>query len=150
MDAVKPVVVGVDGSEASLHALREGARMARLTEAPLTVVTAWQWPMLVVPEILADRAWSPHEEAERLAADAVRKALGEETPPGTTVVAREGPAALVLTRMSREASMLVVGSRGRGGFAGLVLGSVSSAVGGHARCPVLITHHSGHEAAQES
>lgn len=140
METSKPVVVGVDGSEDSLDALREAGRMAELMDAPLKVVTAWQWPVFAGVEMLANSAWDPKRDAQKMLTESLHAVFDQTLPPRVEAEAHEGPPARVLRDLSRDARMLVVGSRGRGGFTGLLLGSVSSAVGAHATCPVLITH----------
>jgi nucleotide-binding universal stress UspA family protein len=130
------VVVGVDGSEQSKLALHRAAEVAVQTGATLEPVIAWQQPATAHTYALTD--WSP----ERDAAETLRLALEEAFPSGVpdwvkpTIV--PGPAAHALIEASRGAELVVVGSRGHGGFAGLLLGSVSSACAEYAYCPVLV------------
>jgi nucleotide-binding universal stress UspA family protein len=140
MDGSKPVVVGVDGSEASLEALREAKELAGLLGAPLQTVITWEWPALSgeIPDVIG---YQPEKDAREALIRALTEVFGTASPEGVEQVVREGQAARILTELSDGARMLVVGSRGRGGFAGLLIGSVSSTVGAHAHCPVLITHH---------
>lgn len=135
------IVVGVDGSEGSLRALRWAAEEARLRDAVLEVITTWHYPVLAtIP------AFGVQPPAEELAEEARRGLVellqneGITSASGLTVQERvvEGPAASVLLDASADADMLVVGSRGHGGFSGLLLGSVSQAVVTHARCPVVV------------
>ncbi|MGD6980336.1 MULTISPECIES: universal stress protein [Citricoccus] len=139
MDESKPVVVGVDGSDQSIEALREGKIMADLMNAPLMAVAAWQWPAASgeIPELVG---YDPEQEARQRLDGTLAEAFGDEQPASLQTVVQKGQPAQVLTELSKGARMLVVGSRGRGGFRGLLLGSVSSAVGAHAACPVLIMH----------
>lgn len=139
MQTSQPIVVGVDGSQASLEALREAGRMADLMGCPLTAVTTWQLPVTAAdyPFPLEQNF---EEDARRRLGAAVRAVFGEEPPAGLEQVVSVGSPARVLRDLSEDARLLVVGSRGHGGFVGLMLGSVSSAVAAHARCPVLITH----------
>ncbi|MFD1213491.1 universal stress protein [Arthrobacter sp. GCM10027362] len=132
------IVVGVDGSEGSVAALRAARDLARLKGCSLEAVTAWHYPVVVsdFPAI----QWNPEDDAAAILAEAVHEAFGADVPPGLRQTIAEGQPARVLAEASRDADMLVVGSRGRGGFAGLLLGSVSSTVAAHARCPVLIVH----------
>ncbi|MCQ1946013.1 MULTISPECIES: universal stress protein [unclassified Arthrobacter] len=134
----KRIVVGVDGSEESLEALRLARRLADLLECRIEAISVWEFPaMLATP--FPTTEWSPRVEAERGLAEAVEAAFeGKGIPEGLTQSAVAGQTARVLMEASRGAEMLVVGNRGRGGFAGLLLGSVSTAVAAHAYCPVLI------------
>jgi nucleotide-binding universal stress UspA family protein len=132
------IVVGVDGSPDSLAALRAGAWAAAARGGSLTAVLAWGAPMttseamLMLPDL--------HEEAQQRLHDAIREALGEHplVPVGSIVTSETTTAALV--QASEGADLLVVGTRGHGGFAGLLVGSVSMACTMHARCPVLVVH----------
>ena len=135
------VVVGVDGSDSSVAALEWAARQAELTGAVLQVVTSWEWPTAVgwaaapVPD-----DYQPGEDAERVLQDAIApvRAAHSGIDIRTTVV--EGHPAPVLVEASRGADLLVVGSRGHGQFAGMLLGSVSEHCVGSAHCPVLVLH----------
>ena len=82
--------------------------------------------------------------------DAASTVFGDELPAWFTTSAQNGSAARVLIEASRGAQMLVLGTRGHGGFVGLMLGSVSSACATHAHCPVLIVRHEAEDAAAES
>jgi nucleotide-binding universal stress UspA family protein len=77
---------------------------------------------------------------EKVLEDTLQAAFGDQLPAGMVAEVREGGAARVLLDAAEGASLLVVGSRGHGGFAGLLLGSVSANVAEHASCPVLIIH----------
>jgi nucleotide-binding universal stress UspA family protein len=140
METSKPVIVGVDGSESSLDALREAGQMAELMDAPLKVVAAWRWPVLADGEQIDFPELNPQRDAQKMLNGSLHTVFGESLPPWVEPEVHEGRAARVLRDLSNDARMLVVGSRGHGGFAGLLLGSVSSAVAAHATCPVLITH----------
>lgn len=134
-----PIVVGLDGSPQSLKALRWAVGMAGLLGAPINVVTAWQYPTTYgYASPLPD--WNPEDDAREIQARAVAGVFGDDPPAGLAYVLQAGGAAAVLLTASETARMLVVGSRGHGGFAGLLLGSVSSTVAEHASCPVLIVH----------
>jgi nucleotide-binding universal stress UspA family protein len=134
------IVVGVDGSCGSREALRFAVEEARLRNAALRVVTAWHVRPIAYsggfPVAVDSREYEKSAEAVGVEALA---ALREETV-GVDVVrlAKEGPAAQVLLQEARGADLLVVGSRGHGGFASLLLGSVSQQVAHHASCPVVI------------
>jgi nucleotide-binding universal stress UspA family protein len=133
------IVVGVDGSRPSVEALRWAAYQASALGAHVQAVTAWEYPAsfgwAAVPT-----DWDPAKDMEKVMQQAVREAFGSEPPSGIELQVREGGAARVLIEACRGATMLVVGSRGHGGFAGMLLGSVSANVAEHASCPVLIIH----------
>lgn len=131
------VVVGIDGSEAARRALLWAADEARVRDADLEVVHAWQHPApplgLVLPTIDAGTS----ESHARGVLDATVAGLGDRSITVEPILA-EGPAARLLVEASAGAALVVVGSRGHGGFPGLLLGSVSGQVMHHARCPVVV------------
>jgi nucleotide-binding universal stress UspA family protein len=135
---LRPLIVGFDGSAASLIALERGITMASALGAPLHLVAAWQLPIQYSGFGVVD--WSPEEFTRAMVADAVHARFGDHVPEWFSTELHQGGAAGVLLEASRDAQMLIVGSRGHGGFVGLLLGSVSSAVVGHSRCPVLVMH----------
>ena len=137
------IVVGVDGSEGARHALDWAANEAKLRDVPLTVVLAWQWPpgfytgagwAGVGPEVLDDLRTIAVEQLDG-ACSAVGPALD-----GITVERRvvEGVPAQALLDAAEDADLLVVGTRGHGGFVGLLLGSVSQQCAHHSPCPIVI------------
>ena len=136
----KPVVVGVDGSEESLRAVEWAALEAKRHSSPLRIVSA---PSLV-PRIHAYTA-SPAAIANALRGIAARAleaaiARSEEVAQGLpiTTALLSGPPALALAESGGGASMLVVGARGAGGFAAMMLGSVSRYAATRAPCPVVV------------
>ncbi len=133
------IVVGVDGSALSVVALQTARRLADLLHCRLEAVTVWSFPISLAAPV-ASTEWSPRVDAEEALNVAVLEAFGEDVPEGLRKVVVSGQPVQVLVEASKGAQMLVVGSRGRGGFAGLLLGSVSSAAAAHAHCPVLIVH----------
>jgi nucleotide-binding universal stress UspA family protein len=133
------ILVGVDGSASSVDALRRGAEIAQAFGAPLEAVITWQLPNTPDASTLLSN-WSPEKDAEQALAHAVEKAFGATPPDGLTTTVLQGSAAGTLIDESKNASMLVLGSRGHGGFVGMLLGSVSSSCAAHAHCPVLIEH----------
>jgi nucleotide-binding universal stress UspA family protein len=133
------IVVGVDGSANSEQALRWAARLAADFGARLEAVSAWDFPASYgfgsVPQ-----DWDPAGDMRKVLDETVRAVFGDHPPAGLQRQTREGGAASVLIEASQGATMLVVGSRGHGGFAGMLLGSVSANVAEHASCPVLVIH----------
>ena len=136
--AAKRIVVGVDGSTQSQQALRWAARFATTMHARINAVAVWDYPITYGWGLPAD--WNPGDDMKKLLTESVELALGPERAAEMTLTIRQGSAAHVLLEESADALMLVVGSRGHGGFAGLLLGSVSAAVAEHATCPVLVVH----------
>jgi nucleotide-binding universal stress UspA family protein len=133
-----PIVVGIDGSPASINALRWAACYATSIAGAVEVVVVWDWyrsPGWYTP-ILA--GLDPEGDAQHV----LEKALAELDSewPQLSVTSRvvEGRPAPILTEASKNASMLVVGCRGHGEFVGMVLGSVSEYCATHAHCPVLV------------
>ena len=140
------IVVGVDGSQPSKHALRWAEFIASSTRSTIQVVAAWQpytaasgmgYGSVAVPE-----DWAAESDTAKWVAETVDEVFGARRPAGLQIISRQGVTAHVLLEASSDARMLVVGSRGHGGFAGLLLGSVSSACAEHAACPVLVIHGS--------
>jgi nucleotide-binding universal stress UspA family protein len=135
-------VVGLDGSDESALALRWAAAVAELANAPVRAVEAWMYPKLSVVPGVAPLV-SPAEMDERTAEDVrdlVTKVLGA-VPPFTSIEALRGPAAAAILQTLTPDSVLVLGTRGRGGFTGLLLGSVSRESIEYAPCPVVIVRH---------
>jgi nucleotide-binding universal stress UspA family protein len=139
---VPRIVVGVDGSAASRAAFRWAVRQAELTGATVQAITAWQYPVAT-----GGYAWAPvavldgtdlQEAAEKTLADEISEVVGARTDIKLLPQAVEGNPAQVLLDAAAGADLLVVGSRGHGGFAGALLGSVSQHCVHHAACPVLI------------
>jgi nucleotide-binding universal stress UspA family protein len=131
------VVVGVDGSASSINALRTAAAVATATGAELDAVTAWEYPASYGWAGGAIE-WRPDQDATQLLTTAVDEAFGDSKPTGLRCIVREGHPAKILIEASSGAELLVVGSRGHGGFVGLLLGSVSAYCAEHAACPVLV------------
>jgi nucleotide-binding universal stress UspA family protein len=137
-DPAGPVVVGIDGSADSAAALRWAIAEARHRDVPLLVVHAWQPALVGGDTFLPVPAESDAmaEVAEHLA----ERLLGAEDTTGVTVRTRQvcQGAAAALLDAAADASVLVVGTRGQGGFAGLLLGSVSQHLARHAPCPTVV------------
>lgn len=133
------VVVGVDGSPASIAALQHGHRLAAAMDVEVHAVACWLAPQMAQGH--AVMGISHFEEKARLTLnDAVVAAFGNPPPPNLRTRLVNGDARQVLLSAGKDAGMLVVGRRGHGGFGGLLLGSVSSACVAHAECPVLVVH----------
>jgi nucleotide-binding universal stress UspA family protein len=133
------VVVGVDGSPHSLLALRWAAFVVGAVGGRIEAITAWENPSTYGWAAMpAD--WDPARDMERVLREAVQQVFGDQPPVPIEMSVREGGAARVLLEASQGAHLLVVGSRGHGGFVGLLLGSVSASVAEHASCPVLVVH----------
>jgi nucleotide-binding universal stress UspA family protein len=135
-------VAGVDGSPSSLAALRWAVRQAALTGASVQAVIAWQYPAPV-----SGYGWAPvavlevadyEEIAEKVVTEAISTAVDPGSDVRVTTVVREGNPTQVLIAAAVGADLLVVGSRGHGGFAGALLGSVSQHCVHHAPCPVAV------------
>lgn len=136
------IIVGVDGSGHSHRALEWAMNEAAIRQAPLTVITVSQsavaspWGLIHYPE--------DHAVAERTRQDiagAVEKAqakLGDTNPASITIQMVSGMPTEELLSAATDADMIVVGSRGAGGFARLLLGSVSTQLAHHAPCPVVV------------
>jgi len=128
----KRIVVGVDGSPQSKEVLRWAVDQARATDDDVTAVMAWQVPVAYgYGDMLAIR-----DTAEKSLQDIINTV----SDPDVTITSRfiEGSSATVLLEEGKNADLLVVGNRGRGGFAGLLLGSVSTQCVHHAECPVVV------------
>jgi nucleotide-binding universal stress UspA family protein len=137
------IVVGVDGSEHSQQVLEWAAKEAGLRKTSLTVVTVWQvagnhWTgnaeIYSADQAEAEKLRQAAEEATRKAVDAA----GGPAPASVTVRAVSGIAAQELISAANDADLVVVGSRGGGGFARLMLGSTSNQVASHAAAPVVV------------
>jgi nucleotide-binding universal stress UspA family protein len=138
-DAVSPprIVVGVDGSAASIAALRWAAKLAEPFEAHIDAVTVWE-PAPAFGWGTLPPADSPETDLRRHLEETLDDAFPERRPSGMSAVVLQGPTAVTLLELARGAMLLVVGSRGSGGFPGLLQGSVSTKVVAHASGPVLV------------
>ncbi|MGI8776092.1 MAG: universal stress protein [Acidimicrobiales bacterium] len=139
------IVVGVDGSEPSKDALRWAARQAELTEAGLQVVITWSFPTTSGWEPSSYPSGIDYEtDARKVLDDVVDEVLGAARPTNLTTSVVSGHPAQVLVEAAHDADLLVVGSRGHGMFAGMLLGSVSEHCVHQADCPVVIVRHPSH------
>lgn len=133
------IVVGVDGSPASVQALRWAARQAELTGAQLHAVITWHLPNTSGWETALDSVdWSGH--TRETLDKTLEEALGPDAARGVHRHVVEGHPARALVKQAADAELLVVGNRGHGGFAGMLIGSVGLHVLAHAPCPVLVVH----------
>ena len=136
------VAVGVDSSQTALDACRWAAREAALRHATLRIVHAWSYPYIAAP--LAASVVSDEEmqaAAREVAEEAAAEVRSSNPELEIEIETAAGPATAVLVAASKEADLLVVGSRGLGGFAELALGSVSHYCVHHAHCPVVVVPH---------
>ncbi|MEZ5151191.1 universal stress protein [Rhodococcus zopfii] len=131
------VVVGVDGSDSSIDALRWAARLAPSLGATIDATIAWH-PAHTYGFYPYPADYRPDQEAAEMLSDAIAGAFDGVPPAGIVESVREGHPSQVLIDAARHAQMLVLGSRGHGGFSGLLLGSVSAYCAEHAPCPVLV------------
>ncbi|MFE4971662.1 universal stress protein [Kitasatospora sp. NPDC056651] len=136
------IVVGVDGSESSERALRWAVRQAELTGSAVVAVIAWEYPTYH-----GARGWFPpaatdeavlEGRARQEVARAVEQAVGATPPVEVRTEVRYGTPAGALVEAARGAELLVVGSRGLGGFSGMLLGSVAQHCTRHATVPVVV------------
>ncbi|MFJ9700623.1 universal stress protein [Streptomyces fradiae] len=135
------VVVGVDGSDSGLAAAEEAAREARARGAALKVVHAFVWPAMHVPlgpSPLGPPGGGLRNMALRAVAEAVERARTAAPGIEVTHAVVSGEPLTVLEAQSRDAELVVVGSRGMGGFVGLMVGSTAVHLAAHGRCPVLV------------
>lgn len=147
----KPViVVGVDGSEESLEALRWAARAARLAGGSLRAVAVWDYPTSLGWEPPYPTDFDPEGDARAALDRSVAEVLGERPDVPVDKVVREGHPAPVLEEEAKGAELLVVGSRGHGGFSGLLLGSVSAHCVHHAPTTVVVVRPRPHEAERSA
>jgi nucleotide-binding universal stress UspA family protein len=134
------IVVGVDGSKGAIEALRFALDEARHHNSNVKVVNAWH-----VPPSAYGLGWVPPVDVDsfrKLAGESLDQSLAkagvDQSGVAVSTEVREGQAADVLCEAARGADLLVVGSRGLGGFRGLLLGSVSQQCAHHAPCPVVV------------
>ncbi|MFF2654172.1 universal stress protein [Streptomyces sp. NPDC058045] len=149
--STRPVIVAVDGSEDALRALWWARDAALLRSAPLRLVHVRQYAAWGQPEVLVAEALEPPED---LLLAEVRRTVEERTdpagPPDTEYVSLIGVPGALLPELGAEAQLLVLGSRGRGGFASLLLGSNGMAAARDADCPVVVVTRPGRKAHGEA
>ncbi len=146
-EAARPVLVGVDGSESALDAVRWAVREADRRRAGLRLVVVFGWmpveseddPPLPVSSARDELRRAAEQQLDEAAAEAV--ALAPDVPVARVVVT--GYPTAVLVAESAKAQLVVVGDRGLGGFEGLLVGSVAPALAAHAHCPVVVVRGLG-------
>jgi nucleotide-binding universal stress UspA family protein len=141
---VERIVVGVDGSDGSKAALRWAVAEARLHQATVLAVQAWEAPVVVATPVGVVPPFGPVDTALRAAADSLlAEAVAAVPADGVTVESTvvEGPAGGVLCEASAAAALLVVGASGHGRVAEALIGSVSHYCTRHAPCPVVVVRH---------
>lgn len=133
--------MGVDGSADSVRALRWATDYAQLVDAPVVALCAWDLETVYGRVVLAEGESKESVEGKvrNVLADTVREALGDDARVEQRTV--RGHPAQVVAEATERSQLVVVGSRGRGGFASLLLGSVSQHVVTHAACPVVVMPH---------
>jgi nucleotide-binding universal stress UspA family protein len=136
------IVVGIDGSASSRIALQWAALLAASTGAAIDAVISWDYPSGYGWSAIPDN-WNPGQDAEKALTEIVDEVFATGRPADLRMITEEGSPAQVLLRHSAAAQLLVVGSRGHGGFVGLLIGSVSAYCAEHATCPVLVVHGDG-------
>jgi nucleotide-binding universal stress UspA family protein len=137
------IVVGVDSSHGSKAALRWALAQARLTGTAVEAVAGWQQPATYEYSYGSIPFPSPGDTiaatAEKILTETVAQVVGTgDEPVDVRVKVAHGPAAQILIEAAAGAELLVVGSRGHGAFAGMLLGSVSQHCTHHAPCPVIV------------
>ena len=135
------IVVGIDGSTAAHDALAFALEEAQLRKLPLRIVCSWEVPSIEYAGAAYVSTPDLSQDAEQHAEDVLAEAAKQVgSDPGIHVetVAIQGHAATVLVEQAKDATLLVVGSRGRSGLKSIVLGSVSQAVAHHCKCPLTI------------
>ncbi|MFF9495815.1 universal stress protein [Streptomyces flaveolus] len=138
-----PVIAAVDGSQDSLRALDWAADAARGRAAPLRVVHVRQYAAWAQTDVLVA---GPPDTGEDPVIEEARARLGDRADaPGTEYLGMEGVPGAALPELGADAQLLVLGSRGRGGFASLLLGSNSLAAARDAECPVVVVPRPGRE-----
>ena len=132
------IVVGIDGSPASLDALAWAAHQAALTTSLLEVVMTWDWPATYGWAVPLPSDYDPSESVQKVLTEAVAGLRATYPDIEITTRAEQGHPAATLVEASKGASLLVTGSRGHGEFVGMLIGSVSEYCATNAHCPVLV------------
>lgn len=150
---METIVVGVDGSQNSRDALRWAVAEAALRDARVLTVHAFVAQQTVTAYgglYVMELDFESLREAARELLEKAIEEVAPDAPMEIVQIVTEGAPAAVLVAAAKDASLLVVGSRGRGGFKGLLLGSVSQQVVHHAPCPVVVVRSAVLAAANQS
>jgi nucleotide-binding universal stress UspA family protein len=136
--ATHRIVVGIDGSPTSAAVAEWAAHQAELTGADLEALMTWEWPTTYGWSLPVPSGYDPADDSETLLEQVLEPV--REAHPSISIQSSviEGHPAPLLVKASQGADLLVVGSRGHGGFAGMLLGSVSEHCVTNAHCPVLV------------
>ncbi|MFE6054479.1 universal stress protein [Kitasatospora sp. NPDC056446] len=146
MSASPRIVVGVDGSPASEEALRWAVDYAKAVGGTINAIAAWEYPAFYgwagagVPTV---ETFNPEELAGKTLSETVVKVVGDDPAVRISETVAPGSATVALLEAAKGAALLVVGSRGLGGFSGVLLGSVSRHLTEHAPCPVVVVRERG-------
>jgi len=145
------IVVGVDGSESSKDALPWAKARADADGAELVAIGAWSYPVasfpMLVNEVAAPETFDVEGETRATLDSVIKETLGDVT---VTRQVLQGHPVTVMLAAARHADLVVVGSRGHGGFVGSLLGSVSQGLVAHADCPVVVVRHPKQRSAEQA
>lgn len=151
MDDSAPIVIGFDGSDFADEALRKGLWLASKVGAPVRIVRAWTISNAPRPDTWAPGYVPPVDDFAAAVLELVKGQtagrLAEFPDVAVTFAVPHGAAGRELLKASEDARIVVVGTRGLGGFSGLLLGSVSDQVVEHARCDVMVIRRRGGDQA---
>lgn len=140
------IVVGTDGSDPAQAAVAWAADEAARRLVALRILTAYEWPWLGAPVgVIGEKERDVRGHAEEMVDAAVQEVAGTHRGLSVKGVSVYGDPARALLSAANDADLVVVGSRGRGGFASLLLGSVSQRVATHADCPVAVIRGHAHD-----
>ena len=134
------IVVGIDGTASSIAALDWAGRQAELTGASIDAVMVWRWPTAGIGIVAFPAGYRPEVDASEVLATVVAGACADHPAVEVRTSVVEGEPGSELVRAAQNADLLVLGSRGHGEIAGVLLGSVGQHCATHARCPVVIVH----------
>ncbi|GAA5229122.1 universal stress protein [Paeniglutamicibacter antarcticus] len=134
---IAKIIVGVDGSEASIEALKQAKSLSGPLGAEIEAMGCWDYPRMYDRYLMMDIGGFK-ESAEKVLDEAVTRAVGPESFDSVRITLVQGDPRSALIEASKNADMLIVGRRGMGGLKGLLVGSVSSAAIAQSECPVLV------------